>query len=470
MWREDAFRGPEIPPDRLMTALLRLRSAGAEEVTVNATQIGPACLVTVVPSKPEEDVRVSCLGASSYQGGNSDGPWRPATIVDVVELGSKSSEYVELLSMSPGGSFRSTLLVVTVKADEGDDVQASCRPMTLGDSLMIKGWPFPQLLHGKFKSKYSAYVSCALPPMYLLDASLGIGGMEGASLTNDKGETVGFLGDSIQGVAGSRFLIGWDLSVIPAYRRMTMLVPQTPTQPDKHLSEGLSRLVSVHVGDTFGTGFIVCSHDNHVVVCTNAHVVGEKAGQTVRVRHPDGTVKQALRWVTFDGIIDLAFLRVPQANTLSLWPGEPLTHDFMGTPIVAIGFPGTWDPLSHQGPLSGPKLSRGRITSVLKDTQGACCFTTDAFITDGNSGSPIIRSHDGRLLGMVSSNAVVVSSDSRGSMVNRTYHPNLNFCLPAALILDTLRICIDEGPVQARRTLLARNIDGLLRWGEPARL
>lgn len=451
-------------------------------LVVNATPVGDRHGVTVVPCwEPGDIMRVSWT---------SDGDETPrrAIVVGAVDLQSFCPAYAELLTLSPRQSFRSTMLLFCL---DGEDMipewSAGFAPMKMGDALRVVGWPFPSLLGSKFESSHNAFVSCALTPMYLLDASLSIGGLEGAPLVDEKRVVRGFLGDPVLGMAGARFLVGWDLSACVAaaqsFGRTETVetpyklppTPSTPSCTDDHLIHSLSRLVSVHVDHSFGTGFLISGISGHAIICTNAHVVGAQYKGPVYVRRLDGQVFPAVRWATFDGLLDLAFLRVPDLvwSDCIAWPAIPSMRDLVGTPIVAIGFPGTWNPCSQPvSPLSGPKATRGYVTSVLSDDLGACCLTTDASITDGNSGSPIFDPRDGCLVGMASSNAVVVSSgqDGEAAKSTRHYHPNLNFCLPAAMIHDTLSICIKKGPHAARLALGTRKIDTLLCWRPPARL
>ena len=455
-------------------------------LVVNATPVGERHGVTVVPFWGTGDDM--CVSWKS----SVDGTVRQAAVVGVVDLRSFCPAYAELLALSPRQSFRSTMLLVCLDGEEKTPAGLPLSvPMNMGDALTVAGWPFPNCLGSKFECRHNAFVSCALAPMYLLDASLGVGGLEGAPLVDEKRVVRGFLGDPVLGLAGARFLVGWDLSACVAaaqsdgrLERVADLPtappePRTPTRMEVNLARSLSRLVSVHVDNSFGTGFVISSLDGSAVICTNAHVVLPVEGRSERpvlVRRLDGQVFHAVRWATFDGILDLAFLRVPDlVRSDSSWPLVQ-SRDMVGTPIVAIGFPGTWNPLSQSAsPLSqNPKAARGHVTSVLRDGRGVCCLTTDAAITDGNSGSPMLDPRDGCLVGMASSNAVVVSRDQdhgeAGQSATKDYHPNLNFCLPAAMIHDTLSTCIRKGPLAARLALGSRNIDKLLCWGHPARL
>lgn len=450
-----------------------------DDGTVNATPLDDGHAVTVVPFWEHGD------GTLVSWKSDVDDTVRRATVVGVVDLRSFCPAYAELLALSPRQSFRSTMLLVCLHGEERTPPGLPFSvPMKMGDALTVAVWPFPSLLGSKFESRHKAFVSCALPPMYLLDASLGVGGLEGSPLVDSQQVVRGFLGDPVLGVAGARFLVGWDLSacVAAAHGRLERVAtlptappePQTPTRTEVDLSCISSRLVSVHVHDSFGTGFVLSSLDGRdAIICTCAHVVEGRSERPVHVRCLDGRVFPAVRWATFDGILDLAFLRVPDLVwSDSPWPAVPSTRDLVGTPIVAIGFPGIWNPLSQPAsPLSRPKATRGHVTSVLSDGQGACCLTTDASITDGNSGSPMLDPRDGTLVGMASSNAVVISRDQDGrGGESKQHHPNLNFCLPACLIHDTLLICIREGPLAARLALRSRNIDKLLCWRQPARL
>ena len=465
---------------------------------VNGTQlVDRSIVVTIVPGDAAygSEQTVTVLDTSPPR----------ARVLATVDLKLVSPAYRQLLAASgqdDDAVRRSTMMIIELEGTRGDGptlapASSPPTPLAMGDSLTIgPAFPFPNLLERKFESKYTATVSCIIPPMVLLDASVAVGGLEGAPLCIEN-ETVGVLGEAVsQSINGTRWIVGWDLSSIDDYlgtqlagnetgtsemdtsqRRGRQLSPPAPCPLGSRSSihGGLSRLVSVHVDNTFATGFVIGCRGSDNIICTNAHVVPKRLnGRPVQVRHTiDGRVLGAIRWASFEGTLDLAFLLVPDLHDtrdthdmydmrIQPWSAKstvPSTREqLIGRPIFSLGFPGTFNPL-HRSPLAGPKLASGRVTSVLNDDMGACCFTTDARIVDGNSGSPIIDARDGRLVGMASSNAVIVSTDLPRP---RTYHPELNFCIPGTLIQETLEQCLAEGPGWAHRSLAARKIDRLV--------
>jgi hypothetical protein len=411
--------------------------------------------------------------------------WHPGRVVATVNLLEDQPAYSQLLSTSGRRdgetSRRPLLLVLDVGAVDGPGSPAAspARTLAMGDALTVTGFPFPQLLGRKFLSTHRATVSCALPPsgMVLLDASVAMGGLEGAALRLD-GEVVGMLGETVaHGASGARWVVGWDLSIIidkcmrgHTARRVARPLHIPASRP---VERTLSRLVSVHVDDTFASGFVIGRRGGDAIVCTNAHAVPTSMDPlSVLIRRVDGTMYGATCWASFEGILDLAFLlaRIPVNNddiSAPLSPSPSPSPSITGRAVFAIGFPGTWNPkLDPLSPLSAPKLTAGTITSVLDDDRGPCCLTTDCRIVEGCSGSPIVDAGDGRLVGMASSNAVIIS---RVPGEPRTYHPELNFCVPGLLIQDTLLTCLAAGPEAARAALADRHIDRLM-WGTPAKL
>lgn len=413
--------------------------------------------------------------------------WHPGRVVATVNLLEDQPAYSQLLSTSGRRdgetSRRPLLLVLDVGAVDGPGSPAAspARTLAMGDALTVTGFPFPQLLGRKFLSTHRATVSCALPPsgMVLLDASVAMGGLEGAALRLD-GEVVGMLGETVaHGASGARWVVGWDLSIIidkcmrgHTARRVARPLHIPASRP---VERTLSRLVSVHVDDTFASGFVIGRRGGDAIVCTNAHAVPTSMDPlSVLIRRVDGTMYGATCWASFEGILDLAFLlaRITVDDDdisapLSPSPSPSPSPSITGRAVFAIGFPGTWNPkLDPSSPLSAPKLTAGTITSVLDDDRGPCCLTTDCRIVEGCSGSPIVDAGDGRLVGMASSNAVIIS---RVPGEPRTYHPELNFCVPGLLIQDTLMTCLAAGPEAARAALADRHIDRLM-WGTPAKL
>jgi len=410
---------------------------------------------------------------------DDDDDWHPGRVVATVNLLEDQPAYSQLLSTSGRRdgetSRRPILLVLDVGAVDGPGSPAAspARTLAMGDALTVTGFPFPQLLGRKFPSTHRATVSCALPPsgMVLLDASVAMGGLDGAALRLD-GEVVGMLGETVaHGASGARWVVGWDLSIIidkcmrgRTARRVARPLHIPAIGP---VERTLSRLVSVHVDDTFASGFVIGRRGGEAIVCTNAHAIRTSMDPlSVLIRRVDGTMYGATCWASFGGILDLAFLlaRIP-VNDDDI--SAPLSPSSTGRAVFAIGFPGMWNPkLDPSSPLSAPKLTAGTITSVLDDDRGRCCLTTDCRIVEGNSGSPIVDARDGRLVGMASSNAVIIS---RAPGEPRTYHPELNFCVPGLLLTETLLTCLAAGPEAARAALAARHIDRLM-WGTPSKL
>jgi serine protease Do len=146
----------------------------------------------------------------------------------------------------------------------------------------------------------------------------------------------------------------------------------------------LRATVLVRVGDGFGSGFLL-SPDGYVL--TAAHVV-DRAGVTVRMH--DGTTQTAIV-VRIAKDVDAALLRLPEAHAtpclaLDLEPKK------VGNETYAIG-----SPASEKLAFS---LTRGIISGV-RNLDGVEFLQTDAAVSPGNSGGPLVDTH-GRATAIVS--------------------------------------------------------------------
>lgn len=121
----------------------------------------------------------------------------------------------------------------------------------------------------------------------------------------------------------------------PARRRQSTAVgdPRLRARPEiKRAERSLVKIVTTRCGSGYqGTGWIA----GHGIVVTNAHVVS--AAQSVSVSEQGEGPSLAANVVWFDGIHDLALLRV---RALRSAPGLPLAADPRpSTPAVSLGFP-----------------------------------------------------------------------------------------------------------------------------------
>jgi len=160
-----------------------------------------------------------------------------------------------------------------------------------------------------------------------------------------------------------------------------------------HASPGVVRVA--HRGG-LGTGFLV-DEDGHIL--TNAHVVD--SAKTVEVTYQDGNVSQA-KVLASDPNIDLAVLeadRPPQsAKVLQLGRSGEVR---VGESVVAIGNPLNYTNSVTTGIVSGLKR---QICSPNESPIGNA-IQTDAAITHGNSGGPLLDSR-ARVIGI---NSQIVS-------------------------------------------------------------
>lgn len=140
-------------------------------------------------------------------------------------------------------------------------------------------------------------------------------------------------------------------------------------------------VVIIRHDSTLGSGFFV-SRDGLIVTCR--HVVG--GSQTVTIQRRDGSSLEGAVIAT-DPERDLALIKIPGSGypALSLLQNEPA----IGDEVIAIGTP-------EGVPWS---VSKG-IVSGLRSARTARLVQTDAAISPGSSGGPLIETRSGRVAGI----------------------------------------------------------------------
>lgn len=179
-------------------------------------------------------------------------------------------------------------------------------------------------------------------------------------------------------------------------------------------------VVSVSQQDGSGSGIIVRADG---VVLTNAHVVGDS--RTVEVGLADGrtlTGQVAGR----DPSIDVAVVRV-QAQSLPAAPLGDSDKLEVGQSAIAIGNPLGLD----------RTVTSGVVSAVNRDPRGLSLdglIQTDAAISPGNSGGPLVDSR-GRVIGITT--AVIAGIGASG----------LGFAVPINLANDVVRQVLTTGHI-----------------------
>jgi S1-C subfamily serine protease len=195
----------------------------------------------------------------------------------------------------------------------------------------------------------------------------------------------------------------------------------------------------VHVFSSEGTGSGF-GFDASGLLVTNAHVVG--GDEKVRVKFEPGNVADA-EVVGRDGLADVAVLRVQdvQVKPLTL---KPLGAVRVGDAVVAIGSPLDLEWTVTQGIVSAKQRAmRG-------DVGVSYLLQTDATITHGNSGGPLVAL-DGRVVGMTSRGFEGVA---------------LNFAVPSDTIGAVAQELIEHGNVE--RATLGMRVGRAPFFGEQA--
>ena len=187
-------------------------------------------------------------------------------------------------------------------------------------------------------------------------------------------------------------------------------------------------------GSFSGAGFLVDAGRRWVL--TNAHVVGQSPS-TVQAAFSDGTFRPA-RKIYVDSFADVAVLEV--ADDGQHHPVAPVSCS--ESPRVGEGIGAFGHPLGM--PFTG---TRG-IVSGLTDQMIVDLVQIDATVDHGNSGGPVIRLADGKVVGIATAGAGGDKSD------------RLNFATPmvdVCRILELLKQGVPPEPAVLEFSLLIDN-------------
>jgi S1-C subfamily serine protease len=179
-------------------------------------------------------------------------------------------------------------------------------------------------------------------------------------------------------------------------------------------------VVSVVQEEGSGSGVIV---DKSGVVLTNAHVVGNS--RTVQVGLADGRTLQG-QVLGRDPTVDVAVVRV-NAQNLPIAPIGDSDKLEVGQSAIAIG-----NPLGLER-----TVTAGVVSAVNRNPRGISLdglIQTDAAISPGNSGGPLVDSH-GRVIGI--NTAVLSGAGASG----------LGFAIPINLANDVVRQVVETGHI-----------------------
>lgn len=189
---------------------------------------------------------------------------------------------------------------------------------------------------------------------------------------------------------------------------------------DQIFEQARESVVAVRCGQALGSGFFVRADG---LLITNRHVVGyerEVLVQTADGRQEPGAVVRAFPEV------DLAFVRIDGGNRPVL-PLAPEGSVRVGQAVLALG---------HPHGLSNT-LTRGIISAVDREVRGSLYLQTDAAISSGSSGGPLLNEYV-EVVGV----ATLGMGEGQG----------LNFAVPAEVVLRRLeRLRSEEARLQKGR-------------------
>jgi putative serine protease PepD len=183
----------------------------------------------------------------------------------------------------------------------------------------------------------------------------------------------------------------------------------------------------VQQGEGAGTGIVVNSNGT---ILTNAHVVANASSITVTVAGESKARTATV--ITSDTDRDLALLKVSDTSGLVAAPLGTSSDAAVGDQVVAIG-----NALALEG---GPTVTEGIVSALGRtiDTENGTLqglIQTDAAISSGNSGGPLVNAR-GQVIGM---NTAVAASTGT---VNAS---NIGF----AISIDAIRSFLSSNGVNA---------------------
>jgi len=183
-----------------------------------------------------------------------------------------------------------------------------------------------------------------------------------------------------------------------------------------NIEQAVQSTVTVRTPKGHGSGFFI-SGDGYIV--TNYHVISDTTKLEIILNDGSRVTPKIIR---FNKETDLALLKIEKNNIV---PFKLLDteNSGMGKEIYVIGTPSSED-LSQT-------LTKGIISSIRKQANGSKIIQTDASISRGNSGGPLIDK-EGNLLGIV--NAKLIGMGIEG----------ISFAIPETEIVKSLAIKLKQ--------------------------
>lgn len=190
-----------------------------------------------------------------------------------------------------------------------------------------------------------------------------------------------------------------------------IVLPQT-SKYVSDLKEAVAASVTIVTKSGHGSGFFI-SEDGYLI--TNYHVIADSTNLEIVLN--DGS-KCKGKLIQFNKDADLALLKIDKIGFI---PFSIADNDIarMGRDIYVIGTPTAKD-LSQT-------ITKGIISSIRKQPDGTKVIQTDASVSRGNSGGPLVDK-SGTLLGVV--NAKLIGWGIEG----------ISFAIPTSQIANTLKI------------------------------
>ena len=171
---------------------------------------------------------------------------------------------------------------------------------------------------------------------------------------------------------------------------------------------------------SLGSGFII---DPAGYIVTNQHVVERAADLKIHVTTNDGKTYRA-HYIAGDDKTDLAFIKIDAQSDFPFINLDNISPNLLGETVIVVG-----NAVGYGSSISRGVLSAAKRNITVDETAYKDLVQTDAAITPGNSGGPVIDL-SGRLVGIASAK---MAFTPQGVPTQ-----GLGFAIPADVVRDSV--------------------------------
>lgn len=179
---------------------------------------------------------------------------------------------------------------------------------------------------------------------------------------------------------------------VPTFKFAALQLPQKTTL-QKAVVKFLDSVVELRNSKGQSSGFVVNSEGE---ILTNRHAVG--ASKTVQVKYSNGETREG-NVLYRDNAIDFALIKVPNAPKIQSLPLCYLKYPVPADDVVVLGSPLGLTNSVTRGIVSSVRSTKGSEAEAI-NTSGTTIIQSDAPMTHGNSGGPMLNS-EGEVIAIV---------------------------------------------------------------------